>query len=120
MSFKARGKTLVDLSLLFKDFGIGRRFTRNQWPDPDCYWTVTRVNVKQIAARRNRGKAWGKLTWKGKLIDKESRISGVNKRQWSFIGDGEYGKYETQRVIAPHFEQQSQRVDDTTQHTNTT
>jgi small subunit ribosomal protein S34 len=46
--------------------GTGREVYQSRWSSkgiPECYWKVTRADFKLEGTR---GKAWGKLYWKGK------------------------------------------------------
>jgi Mitochondrial 28S ribosomal protein S34 len=97
-----RKKNLIDLCLLFLDLGQGRRFRKVTWTDPDCYWTVTKVRVTKVCARCNRGRLWGRLTWKG-VEYPERKISAINKRLWTFVADADFelGPLEKMRVASP-------------------
>eukprot|EP01113_Clastostelium_recurvatum_P031924 TRINITY_DN4039_c0_g1_i1.p1 TRINITY_DN4039_c0_g1~~TRINITY_DN4039_c0_g1_i1.p1 ORF type:complete len:143 (-),score=20.37 TRINITY_DN4039_c0_g1_i1:42-449(-) len=78
------GKNLFDLMFKERNYGIGNKFSRKTWRHwgDSSYWTVTRVVPTTILPAQNRGKAWGKLTWRGVTDTEETEIRGVHKREW--------------------------------------
>ena len=38
-----KSNNFMDLAIMFRNFGVGKKFRRNTWVDDNCYWTVTRV-----------------------------------------------------------------------------
>jgi len=75
-----------ELLARFPDFGIGKRVRRTLWPiESHTYFTITRVDVKQLVGGPIRGKAWGIFTWRGKPQQKEKRITSIYKREWKLF-----------------------------------
>jgi len=81
---KPKAPNFFDLAFKFIDFGIGKKFRRALWDNPNNYWTVTRVKITNLTSNRKRGSAWGILTWRGITDIKERKITGVLKREWRF------------------------------------
>ena len=94
-----RARNLADLCILFKNYGVGKKFIQHSWGEtPDCFWTLTQVKIERIDHRVNRASVYGVLTWKGEERP-ECRIKDVNKREWAFVPDPErVGPWEIQRV----------------------
>ncbi|KAI0034101.1 hypothetical protein K488DRAFT_10332, partial [Vararia minispora EC-137] len=63
--------------------GIGTTVYQKRWTGKNIvgsYWRVTQVTLKD---RGTRGKAWGRLVWKGKEVNgKDERIRGGLKYTW--------------------------------------
>ena len=94
-----RARNLADLVILFRNYGVGKRFVQHSWGEtPDCYWTLTKVTIDRIDHRVNRARIYGVLTWKGE--DKpETKIKDINKREWAFIPDSDkIGPWELRRT----------------------
>lgn len=50
-------------------FGVGRMVTRKSWlwaHDEPCYWVITKVRADYTAEGMDHGRAWGRLTFRGK------------------------------------------------------
>jgi len=79
-----KAPNFFDLAFQFFDYGVGKRFRRKLWDNPNNYWTITRVKITNLTSNRKRGSAWGILTWRGITDNKERKITGVLKREWKF------------------------------------
>lgn len=74
---------LYDLCFGLPNNGVGRKLRRKLWLDPDCYVTLTRVEVHAVPrSTLKRGKAWGLHTWRGVTDTVEKRVNGACKREW--------------------------------------
>ncbi|MEE6526274.1 hypothetical protein FKM82_026816 [Ascaphus truei] len=78
-------KRLFSLLAGLRLFGVGRVVTRKSWlerHEEPCYWTITRVKVDYTAENMDHGKAWGYLTYKGKICqDGDTRINILGESQ---------------------------------------
>ncbi|KAL6067599.1 28S ribosomal protein S34, mitochondrial [Balamuthia mandrillaris] len=85
-----RGRNLFELAFLFKNYGVGLRFTRKSWQyEEPCYWTISKFQPRRSKnAGLQRGKAWGVLTWRGKTEERVRKIPSPLKREWRFIPEG--------------------------------
>ena len=82
-----RSRNLTDLLILFRNYGVGKRFIQHSWGDkPNTYWTITKVDLRRIDHRVNRATVYGILTKDG-VDEPEQRIRSLNKREWAFIPD---------------------------------
>ncbi|KAL4075745.1 hypothetical protein J3A83DRAFT_4222599 [Scleroderma citrinum] len=63
--------------------GVGQIVHQTRWSQKGihgCFWQVTRTNLK---LEGQHGKAWGRLTWKGKMVSpREEPIPGSLKYNW--------------------------------------
>lgn len=46
-----------------------------------------------LSTDQNHGKAWGRLVWRGVVKDKDERIPGPLKKQWSLVETPQYKKF---------------------------
>ncbi|KAL5488301.1 hypothetical protein ACEPAI_6409 [Sanghuangporus weigelae] len=64
--------------------GVGARVFQTRWQSKGiegCFFEVSRVKLKHEGTR---GKAWGRLVWRGKPVgEKEEYIPGALKYMWS-------------------------------------
>ncbi|TFK74480.1 hypothetical protein BDN72DRAFT_725296, partial [Pluteus cervinus] len=64
--------------------GVGKEVYQLRWNDKgitESFWLITRTKFK---CEGTHGKAWGKLYWKGKLVNqKEEIIPGALKYSWT-------------------------------------
>ncbi|KAL5530478.1 hypothetical protein ACEPAF_6736 [Sanghuangporus sanghuang] len=64
--------------------GVGARVFQTRWQSKGiegCFYEVSRVRLKHEGMR---GKAWGRLVWRGKPVsEKEEHIPGALKYMWS-------------------------------------
>jgi hypothetical protein len=63
--------------------GVGMLFQRRSW-NPKSYYEITKVIVQPDGKH---GRAWGLLTWNGKVVTKEPvKIPGLQKKGlWRYI-----------------------------------
>ncbi|XP_060642334.1 small ribosomal subunit protein mS34 [Anolis sagrei] len=69
-------------------FGIGRMVTRKSWLwrfDEPCYWIITKVKVDYTAENLDHGKAWGYLTFRGKVMEEVREIGKVMYHDWRMV-----------------------------------
>ncbi|KAI0092460.1 hypothetical protein BDY19DRAFT_903277 [Irpex rosettiformis] len=82
-SLSTRSSTLYQVLSRYPNDGVGQRIHQTRWSMKgisDSYWVVTKTRLK---LEGKHGKAWGKLTWKGKLVsDHEEEIRGGLKYTW--------------------------------------
>jgi len=82
-----RGKNVYELATMLPSNGVGVRMVRKEWLKKgysDSYWTIDRVVLE---ADPRRGKAWGRLTWRGKADVDSGKIRGASKRDWRYLVD---------------------------------
>uniref|UniRef100_A0A8C9G607 Mitochondrial ribosomal protein S34 n=1 Tax=Pavo cristatus TaxID=9049 RepID=A0A8C9G607_PAVCR len=64
-----REQRLFSLLCRLPLFGVGRMVTRKSWlwaHDEPCYWVITKVRADYTAEGMDHGRAWGRLTFRGK------------------------------------------------------
>ncbi|KAL0993717.1 hypothetical protein UPYG_G00112360 [Umbra pygmaea] len=70
-------------------FGVGRVFTRKSWleehPEAPSYWQITKVKVDYTAENMDHGRAWGRLTLKGKQETEVKEINKVMYHDWRLV-----------------------------------
>ena len=84
-------KNLVEVGTYLPDRGLGWKFTRNLWIRngiEDSYWTITKILEKN----KGRIRYYGRLTWKGKEIPRETKVKTWHKRGWRFIPEPDGSK----------------------------
>ncbi|PVF93196.1 hypothetical protein CPB86DRAFT_809085 [Serendipita vermifera] len=79
------------LSRLPRD-GVGSKLAQRRWDAKGihgCYWEVTKTRLKLGEdGKMAHGKAWGRLTWKGKPVSlRDERIRGGLKYNWKVVED---------------------------------
>jgi len=74
-------KNLYEICSIYPSNGIKFRVWRKTWPK-DCYYTIVDTKLETF----NRGKAFGYLTWQGKVQnDKPVRIrNGLKRDVWRY------------------------------------
>jgi len=88
----ASRKNLFDLCWEHQDMGKNQRFTRSIWRRPECYWTVTNVQLT-LKDKKKRGRAWGLLTWRGLQEGEEREITSTLKKEWHIYDPKFYEKF---------------------------
>ncbi|PAV20524.1 hypothetical protein PNOK_0315100 [Pyrrhoderma noxium] len=81
----AKPSNLFETLSRLPDDGVGSRVHQTRWSSKGiegCYWEISRVRLEHEGTR---GKAWGRLVWRGKVIneEKEEKIRGVLKYMWA-------------------------------------
>ncbi|KZT12877.1 uncharacterized protein LAESUDRAFT_689803 [Laetiporus sulphureus 93-53] len=83
-SLTNRPGNLYEVLSRYPKDGVGQRVHKIRWTSkgiPNCYWEVTRTSLK---LEGKHGKAWGILTWKGKVVsEREEKIPGSLKFSWA-------------------------------------
>eukprot|EP01132_Coremiostelium_polycephalum_P002673 gene2673-3316_t len=79
-----KGTNFLDVCFSLPNRGVGHRICKKNWPEPNTYWTVTKVKFseRQVTSSK-RGKAYGFLTWNGKTDLKERRVIDQLDKVWT-------------------------------------
>ncbi|TPX61003.1 hypothetical protein SpCBS45565_g07370 [Spizellomyces sp. 'palustris'] len=75
-------RNLLELIAHRPEGGAGLRVVPTIWYTKgwhDCYWTVTETKLKNDMAH---GKVYGRLTWRGKEVEKNDQIRAALKHKW--------------------------------------
>ncbi|KAL5018082.1 hypothetical protein ScPMuIL_003804 [Solemya velum] len=82
-----KGKTLYQLALNLKNFGVGRVVTRQafqRYPEKS-YYILTKVVPVMSDTRQSHGEAWGHRVFRGEKFEGIRKIDVGYKRDWLLI-----------------------------------
>ena len=74
-------------------FGVGTKVTRSIYKFPETYWLITRV---VLSRDQDHGKVFGRLVWRGRAKETETKIAGPLKKEWSLVSHPNYGVFSAQ------------------------
>ena len=95
-------------------FGVGCKVTRSSYKYPDTYWTIQKqllfysfnnnnnnnnnkliINIIRVRLSKdqNHGKIYGQLVWRGKTIEKVSKVCCPLKKEWRLVSTPEYDNF---------------------------
>ncbi|KZO89777.1 hypothetical protein CALVIDRAFT_491415 [Calocera viscosa TUFC12733] len=79
-----RRQSLYEVLSKLPNDGVGFGLLQTRWRGKqifDSYWHISRVKLKNEGTK---GKAWGRLVWKGKVVSKhQEQIRGGLKYFWT-------------------------------------
>eukprot|EP01031_Cornospumella_fuschlensis_P037170 gene37170-45114_t len=72
-----------------RHFGVGLKVTRSIYRHPNTFWTITRVQARPGVTH---GKVFGRLTWNGKVAEKDTEVRCPLKKQWTIVEAPNYSQ----------------------------
>jgi hypothetical protein len=86
----ASSKSLYNIVNGLRYFGVGSKVTRNIYKFPDTYWVITRV---KLSKDQEHGNVYGRLVWRGRAQERDTKINTALKRQWNLVSTPNYSKF---------------------------
>ena len=93
-------------------FGVGCKVTRSSYKYPDTYWTIQKqllfysfnnnfnnnkliLNIIRVRLSKdqNHGKIYGQLVWRGKTIEKVTKVCCPLKKEWKLVSTPDYDNF---------------------------